>query len=174
MSTCEVKGFPGVDGSPHAAVDPPLGAQGLAPAAADLPLLVQMARYLVVGGLAFVADFGSLVLLTSLCGWYYLYSAAAAFLLGLAINYALSVTWVFKVRAVKNAHAEFLLFGLIGLVGLGINQVLLWTLTDGLGLDYSQSKLLSTPLVLAWNFGARKLLLFTTPPIASRQEMIQV
>ena len=35
------------------------------PTTADLPLAVQMLRYLVVGGVAFVADFGMLVLLTS-------------------------------------------------------------------------------------------------------------
>jgi putative flippase GtrA len=48
-------------------------------------------------------DFGSLYVLTEYAGVYYLVSAAAAFLLGLSTNYALSVAWVFGTRAVSSA-----------------------------------------------------------------------
>ncbi|HEY1785493.1 MAG TPA: GtrA family protein, partial [Pirellulales bacterium] len=137
--------------------------------ATDLPLLVQIVRYLIVGGVAFVADVGTLFVLTDLCHWYYLQSAAVAFLIGMAINYLLSIAWVFKVRAVKNPHVEFLLFASIGLAGLGVNQLMLWALADGLDLFYLHAKLITAVAVLGWNFAARKLLLFTSPGSASSQ-----
>jgi putative flippase GtrA len=148
--------------------------QAPAPVVADLPLAVQIVRYLFVGGLAFLADFGALFVLTEVCHLHYLQSAAIAFLLGTAVNYVLSVAWVFKVRVVKSSHVEFLLFALIGLVGLGMNQLLIWVLTDGLNLFYLHAKLITTALILGWNFGARKLLLFTSSPTARPREMVQI
>jgi putative flippase GtrA len=158
MNPCETR--------PAAGAEPATGA--------DLPLAVQFLRYLVAGGIAFLADFGTLALLTSGCGWHYLQSAAVAFMIGMAVTYVLSVTWVFKVRSVKSQHVELLLFVLIGLAGLGITQLLLWTLTDGLGLFYLHAKLITAAVVLVWNFVARKLLLFTSPRSANSQEMVQV
>jgi len=176
MSTCETERPPTVGRMTHAAVEPPPHALNpeMTRPAADLPLVVQIVRYLIVGGVAFVADFGALYALTEFCRLHYLESAAIAFLIGMAVNYALSVAWVFKVRAVKNARVEFLLFALIGLAGLGINQLLLWTLTDGLDLFYLHAKLITTGVVLGWNFAARKLLLFTSPRTTSLQEMVQI
>ena len=129
--------------------------------AAEMPLAVQFLRYLIVGGVAFLADFGTLALLTSGFGWHYLQSAAVAFGIGTVFNYIFSVRWVFDVRAVKNHRLEFLFFVLIGLAGLGINHLLLWMLTDGLNVHYLQSKLVTAGGVLIWNFAARKLLLFS-------------
>jgi putative flippase GtrA len=176
MSTCETERPPAADSPPRANLAPSLRAHG-PPAesgAVDLPLMVQIGRYLIVGGLAFIADFATLLVLTEYCHLHYLQSAAVAFLIGMAVNYALSVAWVFQVRTVKNPRVEFLLFALIGLAGLGITQLLLWTLTDGLNLFYLHAKLITTGVVLGWNFAARKLLLFTSPRSARPQEMIRI
>jgi putative flippase GtrA len=129
-------------------------------------LASQFLRYLVVGGFAFLVDFGTLALLTSVFGWHYLQSAAVALTLGTLINYALSVRWVFDVRAVKNHRLEFAVFALVGVCGLVINHFVLWALTDGLDRHYLESKLVATGVVLLWNFGARKRLLFTADSAA--------
>jgi putative flippase GtrA len=143
-------------------------------AAADLPLVVQMVRYLIAGSVAFAADFATLYALTEFCHLHYLASAAVAFGIGIAVTYVLSVAWVFKVRSVKSQQVEFLLFALIGLAGLGITQIMLWTLTDGLNLFYLHAKLITAAVVLGWNFAARKVLLFTSPRPAASQEMVQI
>ena len=75
--------------------------------------LIQLFRYTIVGGFAFVIDFGSLVLLTSYFGVHYLLSAAIAFLFGLATNNTLSVSWVFSSRVLQSKMAEFGLFAWI-------------------------------------------------------------
>jgi len=124
-------------------------------------LLGQVLRYLIAGGVAFIIDFGCLVLLTSGFGIYYLYSAAAAFLLGLTTNYVISVTWVFSKRSLSNRYAEFLIFAWTGMVGLALNQLAMWLLTDFAQLHYTVSKIASTVLVLSWNFVSRKLILFS-------------
>lgn len=122
--------------------------------------LIQFVRYLFVGGAAFVVDFGSLYVLTEYVGIYYLTSAAIAFLLGLLANYLLSIFWVFSRRTLERRWLEFGIFALIGVVGLGLNELFIWFFTEHFQLYYMISKLIATALVLLWNFTARKFLLF--------------
>lgn len=122
--------------------------------------VVQFARYVVVGGAAFVVDFGTLALLHRVVGVHYLLSAAVGFTVGLVVNYLVSVRWVFTVRRVQRRSVELSVYALVGVVGLLLNQLTIGALTAGLGLDPLVSKLVAGAVVLAWNFGARKLALF--------------
>ncbi len=123
-------------------------------------LLQQFSRYLVVGGLAFVVDFGSLYLLTEFAGLHYLISAAIAFLFGLLTNYWLSRLWVFDRRTMENVAMEFVVFTVIGIVGLGLNEAIIWFVREKLHFHYMIAKAISSGIVLIWNFGARKSVLF--------------
>ena len=69
-------------------------------------LYLQFARYLCVGGSAFLVDFGSLYLLTDFARLHYLLSAGVAFILGLVTNYLLSRVWVFDRMTMQNVGAE--------------------------------------------------------------------
>jgi putative flippase GtrA len=123
-------------------------------------LLQQFSRYLVVGGLAFVVDFGSLYLLTEFAGLHYLISAAIAFLFGLLTNYCLSRLWVFDRRTIENVAMEFVIFTVIGIVGLGLNEAIIWFVREKIHFHYMIAKAISSAIVLIWNFGARKSVLF--------------
>ena len=127
---------------------------------AEDSLLIQIFRYTIVGGLAFVVDFGALYLFIEYGGLHYLVANALAFLLGLTTNYLLSISWVFNRRNLESRSGEFLIFAIIGLVGLGINEAVMWVMTDHVGTHYMVSKVVSTGVGLVWNFGARKILLF--------------
>lgn len=122
--------------------------------------LVQLFRYTFVGGIAFLFDFGSLYFLTDWMYVHYLISAALAFLVGITVNYVLSIAWVFQVRTMKNVWVEVSLFTVIGVVGLGMNELIIWLSTEMAKFHYLISKLFSTASVYLWNFFARKFLLF--------------
>jgi putative flippase GtrA len=123
--------------------------------------LVQLFRYIWVGGLAFLVDYGSLYVLTEYLGVDYLVSAALAFILGLVVNYLLSTLWVFPESRLSNKMAEFTIFASIGLVGLLLNEVIMYLCCEVLDFHYMISKLCSTGVVFFWNFFGRKLILFT-------------
>lgn len=124
--------------------------------------IVQLLRYTFVGGLAFIIDFGMLALLTELFHIYYLVSAAIAFIFGLFTNYILSIQWVFNIHSKKNICTELIIFTIIGIIGLGLNEIIMWLFTDYLNLTYYLiSKIISTGIVYLWNFFARKYLLFS-------------
>lgn len=122
--------------------------------------LLQLFRYTFVGGFAFLVDFGTLFFLTEISHVHYLVSAGIAFIFGLTINYFLSVLWVFSSRTIESRLLEFFLFALIGLVGLGLTELLLWILTDILLIYYLFSKIITTIIVYFWNFFVRKIMLF--------------
>jgi len=126
----------------------------------------QFFRYFLVGGVAFIVDFTLLFLLTEFGHIHYLLSASIAFMAGIAVNYALSVSWVFNHRSVDNRMHEFAIFAVIGILGLAFNAALMWLFTELVGLHYLGSKMVAAVLILLFNFGARKVLLFSSsrPP----------
>ena len=124
---------------------------------------LQFFRYLFVGGIATVVDWGVLFGFTDGLGMHHLVSAIFSFVAGLVTNYLLSKLLVFRANETKaNAALEFLGYALIGLLGLGITELIMFLLTDCLTVYYMLSKATATVVVLVWNYLARKLLLYKT------------
>lgn len=121
---------------------------------------IQFFRYIFVGGAAFLVDIGSLFIFTDIFGFYYLVSATMSFTLGLVANYALSISWVFNKHTIDNMWSEFVVFAVIGVIGLGLNAFFMWFFTDYVSLYYLFSKIIAATLILFWNFFARKFTLF--------------
>jgi putative flippase GtrA len=121
----------------------------------------ESARYLGASALALAVDLGTYSGLIRLGGVDYLVAAPIGFSLGLATIYALSVRWVFRHRRLKDARAEFTLFALLGLAGLALNQAIIYAGVEWFALAYEAAKLVSAGFVFCFNFGSRKLLLFT-------------
>jgi putative flippase GtrA len=127
----------------------------------------EFARYAVVGGIAFAADFGTMVLAQECllkrfeCGIYF--SVMLGFFVGLIVNYVLSLCFVFT----KDRYADkgrnvgsFLLFGIIGAAGLGWTELGMWLGVRVFSWNYMFVKILVTGAVLAWNYLGRKWLVF--------------
>ena len=122
---------------------------------------LQFFRYLFVGGIATVVDWGVLMGLTELLQLHHLVSAIFAFVAGLGTNFLLSKLLVFRASEAKtNSLLEFLGYALIGVIGLGMTELIMFLFTDGLSLHYMLSKAIATAVVLVWNYLARKLLLY--------------
>ncbi|MBO7383125.1 MAG: GtrA family protein [Fibrobacter sp.] len=126
-------------------------------------LMGQFLRYLLTGGLAFAADFGLFALCLYVFNWHYLAANLVGLVAGLVLNYTLSILWVFSACRrffAKRKVTEFLIFAMVGVAGVGINQLLMYLMVGQLALNEMVSKLIAAALVLGWNFGARKLMLF--------------
>ena len=133
----------------------------LAPRAGALRVAAAEAgRYVAASAAAFAVDFIVYAALIRMAGWHYLLAAPAAFALGLATIYLLSVRLVFRERRLSDARVEFAVFAAIGLLGMAVNQAMLYAGVEGLSLSYEGAKLLAATLVFCTNFALRKLLLF--------------
>lgn len=122
-------------------------------------LLEQIMRFGIVGVIAFVIDYAVLLLLTEVVGIHYLVSSAVAFLVSVIFNYILSVAFVFETDKSRSKGAQFALFALMSAGGLGINQLMMWLLSDIMFIPYQLSKFLATAVVMVYNFVTRKLFL---------------
>jgi len=126
-------------------------------------LMGQIVRYLVTGGLAFVVDFGLYALCLYKFEWHYLLANLVGLVAGLVINYIMSVAWVFSEckRVLEDKKtAEFSVFAIVGFLGVGINELLMLLMVGRLEWNEMISKMAAAVLVLMWNFGARKMILF--------------
>jgi putative flippase GtrA len=128
--------------------------------------IVQLFRYGIVGGLAFIVDYGTYSLL-NLLGVNYLISGAISFTLGLIVNYLLSIRWVFT-HSSRRA-TEVIIFTLIGVAGLGINELILYVCTGLLGISPAVSKLISTAIVFLWNFILRRAMFLVLQQLDRRR-----
>jgi putative flippase GtrA len=118
---------------------------------------IQFVGYAVVAGIGLIADFGSVIVFKQYVGLNYLVAVCIGFIIGLIITYFLSNKYIFGTPK-SDPKTLFILFGIIGLVGLGILSVLEWIFTSKLGINYLVSKALATIFVFIWNFLARKKL----------------
>lgn len=121
------------------------------------------ARYFAASAIALGIDFGIYISLIRLGEVHYLVAAPIGFAAGLAMVYMLSVRWVFAYRRLAHARAEFFLFALIGLAGMGLNQLVIYACVELMPGYYELAKLVSAGVVFCFNFACRKLLLFTRP-----------
>ena len=132
-------------------------------------------RYCVVGGIAFLADFGTLVAAQEFFLKHYSFGVYVAtilgFVVGLAVNYALSLSFVFtqkKDRGKGRSVGAFIVFGAIGLFGLLWTELGMWVGIEFLGWNYMVVKILVTGAVLVWNYLGRKLLIFDSKGVEGK------
>ena len=119
-------------------------------------LATQFIKYFGAALVGYVVDFGTLIFFKEVLNVHYLLSASAGFILGLVVVYIISNRYVFGESKLKSKTNEFILFAVIGIVGLGILNLVMWLLTSGLHVNYLASKILATVVVYSWNFFARR------------------
>ena len=132
-----------------------------------LAMMLEFMRYAVVGGIAFLADFGTLVLSQELFFSQMQYGVYVAtvlgFVAGLAVNYFLSLRFVFTAPEDKGkgrSFGAFAVFGAVGLLGLVWTECGMWIGVEILRWNYMIVKFFVTGAVLAWNYLGRKILIF--------------
>ena len=122
-------------------------------------LLGQIASFGVVGVIAFIIDYGLMIVLTEVFGVNYLASTTISFIVSVVFNYLASMRFVFAHKQGMSRRREFVIFVALSVVGLGLNDLLMWVGQSLLGIDYRFTKIVVTGIVMVYNFVTRKLLL---------------
>ncbi|KFF31609.1 GtrA family protein [Bifidobacterium bombi] len=136
-------------------------------------LFEQIVKFGLVGVVAFVIDVGVMNLLL-LAHVNNLLASTASFLISLVFNYWASMKYVFIHRSDMARWMEALIFLVSSVIGLGINELIIWMSTLGMAADAASmqhgayalrtnvGKLVATVVVAIWNFIIRKWLLDAT------------
>lgn len=137
-------------------------------------LVAQFMKFGMVGALAFAIDFGVMVALTELASLDPVVSATVSFIVSVLFNYAASMRYVFKHRVGMSRRRELAIFVALSVVGLGINDALMWAGTELAAFDYRLVKIVATAVVMVWNFVTRKIFLEDHGGPASQTEASEV
>lgn len=122
-------------------------------------LVQQFMKFGVVGLIAFVIDYGLLAFLTEVFGINYLISATISFTVSVIFNYVASMRYVFTHKAELSRRHEFIIFVVLSVLGLLINNFCMWAGVELLGIHYLITKIGATAIVSIWNFVTRKIFL---------------
>ena len=98
--------------------------------------------------------------------------SALGFTVSVIVNYILSFKFVFERKEDMNRKAEFVIFIILSVIGLGLNQVVMWICTVpiynnvewvqqllGYSLAFTVAKIVATAIVMVYNFVTRKIFL---------------
>ena len=127
--------------------------------------LREFLRYVIVGGTAFIIDFCSMCFCKEILfqGERLLTSVFIGYMLGLIYNFILCNKFVFEncFRKIQGQEFKsFIIFGIIGLIGLGITEIIMFLLVNILTLNYLLAKIFTATIVLFWNYIARKIVIY--------------
>ena len=140
--------------------------------------VIEFLKYCVVGGIAFIADTASLMLFYHFVFGEFSFdllflhiadgrtaaATAVAFLVGLVVNYVLSVLFVFNRPGQQEkgkSVGAFLIFGVVGLIGLALTELGMMLGVGLLGDKFLLPvKIVVAGIVMVWNYLGRKIFVY--------------
>ena len=121
-------------------------------------MILQIIKFGIVGIIATLVDVGVLVTFKELLNIDVLVSSAISFCASVAVNYILSMTFVFKSKN-QDKFREIVIFVLLSVGGLCLNQLILWIGVKYTPVYYLIVKLFALVIVPVYNFITRKIFL---------------
>jgi putative flippase GtrA len=121
---------------------------------------MRLIKYFFVGGAAAIVDIGLFTLFASYLAWPWLPVSIATFILATAINYFLSIKFVFESGIKHTKSVEIIgVFG-ISTLALLVNQAVLYMAIEWFDWNLVISKITATGTVFFWNYFGRSKLIF--------------
>ena len=112
-------------------------------------------KYAFVGCLGTAIDLGSLYLFIDRLHIHLLVATALSFLLAVVNNFTLNKFWTFQNKH-SNVRKQFIKFLIVSTIGLILTEMCMALFVYVLNIWYMSSKLITSGLVLIWNFLANK------------------
>jgi putative flippase GtrA len=124
-----------------------------------IDILIRFVRFGIVGASGMIVDFGVTWLCKEKLRWNKYLSNSLGFILAATNNYCWNRLWTFQ-SASREVAREYTSFVLISLVGLGLNNLIIYLLHEKLRLNLYLSKLMALGCVTIWNFSMNYVFTF--------------
>ncbi len=135
-------------------------------------LIDQILKFGIVGVICFFIDFAIYTISCNVLGIPYLVAGFLGFTISVIVNYILSMKYVFVRRDDMSRTREFVIFVILSVIGLFINEAILYLCVDVIYMGWSWlngwlpvsfanvgAKIAATGIVMVWNFVSRKIFL---------------
>jgi putative flippase GtrA len=124
----------------------------------------QFARYLGIGIVATLVDWTIFYLLIGYLGIFYLVALATSYFASTVLNFFLNKRYTFR-NTYRRVHVQLALFVAVAIVGLGINEIIVFSLAHLIPGGTTEvalmaSRVIATLVVFLWNFALNKRLTF--------------
>ena len=116
-------------------------------------------KFGVVGVIATVIDFGIMNLLHYGLGLNILIANTSGFIISLIFNYLASMKYVFAHKEGMSRRREFIIFVVLSVIGLGLNDLYMFVGVTFLSIGYQAMKAIATFLVTWYNYFSRRFFL---------------
>ena len=126
-------------------------------------LIIQLIKFGIVGVIATLIDLAVLMVLKEILDLDVLAASAVAFSVSVIANYILSMLFVFESRG-NSKVKEFLVFVVLSIGGLLLNQFIMWIGTEIMTAYYLWVKAFALVFVPIYNFITRKIFLEKKTP----------
>lgn len=126
----------------------------------DHLFILKFIRFCIVGFSGMIVDFGVTWLLKEKIKINKYVANSCGFITAASSNYILNRLWTFNSQ---NEHiaTEYLSFFTFSLLGLGLNNLIIWILSDKLKQNFYLSKIIAIGIVTLWNFGMNYFFTFS-------------
>ena len=118
-------------------------------------ILIQIIKFIIVGGIATIIDWLIYYILYNYANVKPLISNIISYSIATIYNYLATIKFVFKVDK-NSGKRNFIIFIIFSLLGLGLSELLLHLLINKLSINKMIAKILSTIIVMIFNFITRK------------------
>lgn len=122
-------------------------------------ILLRFIHFGIVGVSGMVVDFGVTWLCKEKLRWNKYLSNSLGFILAATNNYFWNRVWTFQSQS-ESVAREYVSFVLIALIGLGLNNLIIYMLHERLHLNFYWSKLIAIMCVTFWNFSMNYVFTF--------------
>ena len=122
-------------------------------------MLFRSVKFGIVGVIATLLEWIIFYICTNQLKIHYSISTIIGFSISTIFNYIASVKWVFDVNKEKSEKLNFILFVVLSIVGLGLNELILWICIEKFAIYNMIGKVIATGIVMVFNFITRKLFL---------------
>ncbi|MCS6981550.1 MAG: GtrA family protein [Flavobacteriales bacterium] len=117
-------------------------------------------KFGIVGSTGVVIDFAVTWLLKEKLHINAYMANSVGFVCAASNNWLLNRIWTFRNRNPQLIR-QYLLFMLISVIGLGLNNLVVWFCSEVVGINFYLAKLAAVGVVMFWNFGANYKITFS-------------
>lgn len=121
---------------------------------------LQVARFIVAGGIATATNLGLLYVFTDVAGIWYVFSAVAAYTIAIGVSFTLQKFWTFAHFSREKLRSEIAFYTANNLFGLAFDAVGLYILVEYMDVWYMAAQFVLLFLIATWNFFVYRFVLF--------------
>jgi len=125
---------------------------------------LKLARYLGIGFITTIVDWAIFYLLIGYTGIFYMFALATSYLTSTVFSFFLNKHFTFR-NTYNKVHIQLASFFVVAIFGLGINEALMYGISNFLFSGSSEralmaSRIIATLVVFIWNFILNKRITF--------------